>query len=210
MVDFRKMAMFNLLGINTPADVERGTVKFHVNKQSQAPFYFLRTTHLSQQHLFSQWMAQYEKMLRHIIVGFEAKPAIQDELFQEVALNIWKALPSFKGEASAKTFVARIAQNVIASHVAKAVKTIKSEALSEHTPEAVDQTTPYKALDKKQRQQRLSNAIRTLAFEQQQVITLALEGMSYQDMAHILAIDSSLVGVRLMRAKQALAKLLEM
>lgn len=165
---------------------------------------------MEQQAVFGRWMADYEKMLRHIIIGFEAKPAIQDELFQDIALNIWKALPSFKGDASAKTFVARIAHNVLASHVAKAVKSFKAEPLGEQTPEAIEHATPYKALDQQQRQERLSTAIRSLSFEQQQVITLALEGMSYQEMASILGIESSLVGVRLMRAKQALSSLLEM
>ena len=72
-------------------------------------------------------MTEYEKLLRHIITGFEAKPAIQDELFQEIALNIWRALPSFRHDSAVKTFVARIAHNVLATHVAKAVKSVKAD-----------------------------------------------------------------------------------
>jgi RNA polymerase sigma-70 factor (ECF subfamily) len=45
--------------------------------------------------------------------------------------------------------------------------------------------------------------------EQQQVITLALEGMSYQEISEVLAITTNLVGVRLQRAKAALLTLLE-
>ena len=48
---------------------------------------------LNNQQTFTKWISQYEKLLRHIIIGFEAKPAIQEELFQEIALNIWRALP---------------------------------------------------------------------------------------------------------------------
>lgn len=168
---------------------------------------------LKHQARFSQWMTQYESLLRHLIMGFEAKPALQDELFQEIALNIWRALPSFRQDASAKTYVARIAHNVLVSHVAKAVKTIKMDkdidalAESEH---GLTPNTPYQALDQQQRQQRLSHAIRQLTLEQQQVITLALEGMSYQETADVLAITTNLVGVRLQRAKASLAKLLEL
>ena len=50
---------------------------------------------------------------------------------------------------------------------------------------------------------------RRLTLEQQQVITLALEGMSYQEIADVLAITVNLVGVRLQRAKTALMQLLE-
>jgi RNA polymerase sigma-70 factor (ECF subfamily) len=168
---------------------------------------------LDNQAIFTEWMTEYEKLLRHIITGFEAKPAIQDELFQEIALNIWRALPKFRADSAVKTFVARVAHNVLATHVSKAVKTVKAgHDLTELSTEAEkdhNQPTPYQSLDKNQRQQRLLSAIRQLKLEQQQVITLALEGMSYQEISEVLAITTNLVGVRLMRAKEALAQLLE-
>lgn len=164
---------------------------------------------MTQDQQFTEWMAQYERMVRHIIVGFEAKPALQDELFQDIALNIWKAVPSFKGNSSVKTFVARIAQNVLANHVAKATRTIKSVEIDEETDEPDSDSTPYASLEKSQRQKRLNQAIRQLGFEQKQIITLALEGLSYQEMAEILDITTNLVGVRLQRAKSSLMKLLE-
>jgi len=169
----------------------------------------------SQDHqaMFTQWMAQHEKLLRHIITGFEAKPAIQDELFQEIALNIWRALPKFRQDSAVKTFVARIAHNVLATHVAKAVKTVKADqdltAVSGEAERDHSQPTPFQSLNQRQRQQKLAAAIRQLKLEQQQVITLALEGMSYQEIAEVLAITTNLVGVRLQRAKSALAQLLE-
>ncbi|WP_448551900.1 RNA polymerase sigma factor [Thalassotalea montiporae] len=164
---------------------------------------------LSHQQTFMQWMDSHEKMLKHIIMGFEAKPAIQEELFQEIALNIWQALPKFKGQASVKTFVAKIAHNILATHVAKAVRTVKADSELDDQPLTDASSTPYQSLDKAQRQQRLRQAIRQLNFEQQQIVTLALEGMSYQEMADILSISVNLVGVRLQRAKTALMKLLE-
>ncbi|WP_448211354.1 RNA polymerase sigma factor [Colwellia sp. MEBiC06753] len=168
------------------------------------------TLNLNKQQQFSQWMSEHDRMLKHIIHGFEAKPALQEELYQEVALNIWQALPKFKGNSSVKTFVARIAHNILATHVAKAVRTIKADQDIDDCQLVSDgQSTPYHALDQAQRQQRLSSAIRQLSFEQQQVITLALEGMSYQELADILSISQNLVGVRLNRAKASLMKILE-
>lgn len=168
---------------------------------------------LDLQNIFTQWMTEHEKLLRHIITGFEAKPALQDELFQEIALNIWRALPKFRHDSAVKTFVARIAHNILATHVAKAVRTVKADQdLSEVSQEAEQdeiQPTPFQSLDQKQRQQRLVESIRQLTLEQQQVITLALEGMSYQEIADVLSITTNLVGVRLQRAKIALTKLLE-
>jgi RNA polymerase sigma-70 factor (ECF subfamily) len=168
---------------------------------------------LKHQSVFIQWMTDHEKLLRHIITGFEAKPAIQDELFQEIALNIWRALPSFRHDSAVKTFVARIAHNILATHVAKAVKTIKTDQDLDDLPQEVEQdhiqATPYQSLEQHQRQQKLLHAIRQLTLDQQQVITLALEGMSYQEIADVLSITTNLAGVRLQRAKAALATLLE-
>jgi len=168
---------------------------------------------LDNQAVFTQWMTEYEKLLRHIITGFEAKPAIQDELFQEVALNIWRALPKFRQDSAVKTFVARIAHNVLATHVAKSIRTVKADQelteISGEDEKDHSHLTPYQSLSQSQRQRKLLSAIRQLTLEQQQVITLALEGMSYLEIAEVLAITTNLVGVRLQRAKSALAKLLE-
>ncbi|HCM47154.1 MAG TPA: sigma-70 family RNA polymerase sigma factor [Colwellia sp.] len=163
------------------------------------------------QTIFTAWMTEHEKLLRHIITGFEAKSAIQDELFQEIALNIWRALPKFRQDSAVKTFVARIAHNVLATHVAKAIKMVKTsdiDSCAEVENITAIQNTPYQELNQAQRQVRLSQAIRQLKIEQRQVITLALEGMSYQEMADVLVITTNLVGVRLQRAKTLLAQLL--
>lgn len=174
---------------------------------------YTKEQHGDNQALFTLWMTEYEKLLRHIITGFEAKSAIQDELFQEIALNIWRALPKFRQDSAVKTFVARIAHNVLATHVAKSVRTVKADqdltSISSEAEKDHSQPTPYQSLNQSQRQQKLASAIRQLTLEQQQVITLALEGMSYLEIAEVLAITTNLVGVRLQRAKSALAQLLE-
>ncbi len=165
---------------------------------------------MNYQAVFKQWMTEHEGMLRHIIAGFEAKPALQDELMQDIALNIWQAIPKFKGQSAVKTFVARIAHNILATHVAKAVRTVKeSQELAPDADIAAQDATPYEELNQSQRQQRLIQAIRRLKLEQQQVITLALEGMSYKEIAETLSISTNLAGVRLKRAKQRLTELLE-
>lgn len=168
---------------------------------------------LTHKKIFSQWLTEHEKLLRHMITGFEAKTALQEELFQDIAMNIWRALPTYREEASVKTFVARIAHNILATHVAKSVKTVKADQeLDEIDQTSVRDTvqpTPYQSLDKQQRQQCLADAIRKLPLKQQQVVTLALEGMSYLEISAILSISTNLVGVRLQRAKLALTTLLE-
>ncbi|WP_232769225.1 sigma-70 family RNA polymerase sigma factor [Colwellia sp. Bg11-28] len=199
--------------IITKADVSYATAQRADCQENALDCYSVEPQVGDHQVVFTQWMTEHEKLLRHIITGFEAKIAIQDELFQEIALNIWRALPQFRQDAAVKTFVARIAHNVLATHVAKAVKTIKADQdlsnISMEVEKDERQPTPYQSLNQSQRQQKLAEAIRQLKLEQQQVITLALEGMSYQEIADVLSITTNLVGVRLQRAKQVLSQMLE-
>lgn len=68
---------------------------------------------------------------------------------------------------------------------------------------------PEKELAKEQQEARLFEAIHDLPLDYRQVITLTLEGMSYAEIAEILGLGESNVGVRLNRARQMLRRLLE-
>ena len=50
------------------------------------------------------------------------------------------------------------------------------------------------------------DAVRELPMGQRQLVTLALEGLSYAEMAEVLDISGNLVGVRLNRARKALTE----
>jgi len=60
-----------------------------------------------------------------------------------------------------------------------------------------------------QLQTRLLEAISSLPVPHRQVITLALEGLGYAEIAAVLGIGESNVGARLTRARQTLRRLLE-
>jgi RNA polymerase sigma-70 factor (ECF subfamily) len=68
---------------------------------------------------------------------------------------------------------------------------------------------PEKEFTRDQEESRLTSAIQSLALEYRQVITLTLEGLSYAEIADVLGIGESNVGVRINRARQMLRKLLE-
>ena len=58
-------------------------------------------------------------LIRRIARSYESNTARADELVQDIHLALWQALPRFRGEASVRTFVARIAHNRAISHVAR-------------------------------------------------------------------------------------------
>ena len=71
---------------------------------------------------FEQIVREHDSMLRRIASSYEARTHLAQELVQDIYFAIWRALPAYRGDAALRTFVARIATNRAATHVARALK----------------------------------------------------------------------------------------
>jgi len=133
-----------------------------------------------------------------------ARPADQDDLAQEIALAIWHALPSFRGECSERTFVYRVAHNRALTHLAR--RRAGGEALTEVADPAAG---PEARASGREEVDRLFRAIRALRVPLRQVLTLAMEDLTHAEIGVCLGISEGNVAVRLNRARAALRKNLE-
>ncbi len=151
--------------------------------------------------------------LSRLAASYESRPALREELLQDIAFALWRALPSFRGEASERTFVLRIATNRALSHIA--------------TRQAEKGTRPFSAVEKEEdgcvpdlaprpdelaaRMQtalRLQHAVRALPLPLRQVLVLAFEGLSHDEIARVLGLTAGNVAVRLHRGKGLLRQAL--
>jgi RNA polymerase sigma-70 factor (ECF subfamily) len=130
----------------------------------------------------------------------------RDDLFQDIALAIWQALPRFRGESSERTFIFRVAHNRAITRLARRRLPTSPEGEAE-VPDP--SPTPEGRLSQIQSEGRLLAAIHRLPIPYRQVVTLVLEDMSYAEIGDILGIAESNVGARLTRARQILRRLLE-
>ena len=64
-------------------------------------------------------VAEFQPMVACICASYERDVELARELAQEAWLAIWRALPNYRGDATLKTLVARIAQFRAVSHVAR-------------------------------------------------------------------------------------------
>src|SRR5918999_1455950 len=71
---------------------------------------------------FEQIVAEHGPLISRIAMSYEADPAHREDLVQQIFLAVWQALPTYRADASLKTFIARIAQNRAISFVAKQVR----------------------------------------------------------------------------------------
>jgi len=143
----------------------------------------------------------YLPQLWRIARGYEANPALQEELLQEMLLAIWESLPGLRERERLRSYVLRIAQNIGATHVARALRTRGEVSIDDESSFGL---LPPKTDDNQSRGAQLLDAVRRLPLALRQVISLQLEGLSYQEIAEVLEIDANNVGVRAHRAKKLL------
>lgn len=164
-----------------------------------------------QDAVFAEWVDAYGGAISRLAAAFERNPAVRAELVQDILMALWTALPTFRGDANARTFVLRIAHNRAASHVVSESRRPRTAELSAATGEQVpdESADPLLGAQRRQQAQQLTRAVAALAPAQRQIVTLALEGLAYAEIAEVLDVSVNLVGVRLTRAKAALRAQLE-
>jgi RNA polymerase sigma-70 factor (ECF subfamily) len=148
--------------------------------------------------------------LRRVAAAYEADPARREDLFQDICLAIWQALPRFRGESSERTFVFRIAHNRGLTHRGRRKPPLASTAELEEAEIVADpRPGPEAAMWEGQRRERLRAAVLALPLDPRQVISLRLEGLSTKEIADVLGITENNAAVRLTRARRALRQVLE-
>lgn len=154
---------------------------------------------------FAALLEQYEQALWRVAITYEANFAQQEELFQEMLIEIWKSLDNFENRSSLKTYIYRIAHNVAFRHVSKQVKSHDSD------DSELEASTSRLETDFQNQQQinQLTQVIRKLSFNQREIVSLSLEGLTYPEISQIAGVSESNVGVILNRAKKRIKELME-
>lgn len=147
-------------------------------------------------------LAAHAAALARLAASYESRPALREELLQDIAFALWRALPSFRRESSEKTFVMRIATNRALSHLA--ARPPAAETLDTAGEIADTMPRPDELAARMQAASRLQNAVRNLPLPLRQVLVLAFEGFAHEEIAEVLGLSAGNVAVRLHRGKSLL------
>jgi len=145
-----------------------------------------------------------------------------EDCVQDAFLRAFKALGHFRGEAAFSTWLYRVAMNVAndasrrlgskpiaASELADPDSNLPPPELERLGESAHSTDSPETSLLKAQRRQVVTEAIRSLPQNHRTVIVLYdLQGLSYEEIAHVLGTRVGTVKSRLNRARLALKELL--
>ncbi|MFO0554836.1 MAG: sigma-70 family RNA polymerase sigma factor [Polyangiaceae bacterium] len=156
---------------------------------------------------FAALLAAHGAGLRRVARTYAARTDETEDLLQEIALAIWRALPAFRGECSERTFVFRVAHNRGLTFAERTKRTPRQKDDDEATLSALIASaapSPEEELGEARRRQALWAAIRGLPPGARAVLTLALEGLSPAETGEVLGISPNAAAVRLSRAKDQL------
>lgn len=158
---------------------------------------------------FKKIIQENDTRLRNICSYYSYNSGNYDDLYQEVLLNIWKSLPSFKGKAKMSTWIYRIAINSAMSFSIKENKRIQFELNvdSAKVPDLITEDSNDKTI-KEERLEKLRLELNNLKVIDKLLISLMLEEQSTSEMAEIIGITEPNVRTKLHRIKQHLKETL--
>ena len=119
-----------------------------------------------------------------------------NDLFQEVLVNLWKGMSSFKGQSDIRTWIYRIALNTCISTDRKKKITTIPLSMDANLFQDQDEDTKQVKL--------LHNRISKLQPFDKAIVLLWLENISYDEIGEIVGISTKNVASRLFRIKEKL------
>jgi RNA polymerase sigma factor (sigma-70 family) len=153
---------------------------------------------------FARLWRDHESSLGRVVRSYARPGADQADLGQNIALAVWNALPHFRGQASAKTFVLRIAHNQALRHALHRRSDVELDA------EVADlRPGPDQQVSDRQEVEHLFRQVRRMPLLQREVLGLALENLSHAEIGEVLGITPGNVAVRLNRARATLRDLMK-
>lgn len=122
-----------------------------------------------------------------------------NDLFQEIMTQLWIGYQRFQHDSKVSTWMYRVALYTAITYIKKVMK--QRKVMHELMP--YQQTAEIPA-DGDSEEEKLWRAIKQLSDKDRALVTLYLDGMSYQEMSKVIGITESNVGARINRIKKKL------
>lgn len=160
-------------------------------------------TENEQKQIFNQWLDEHKGILFKIVRAYAFTDHDQEDLFQEIAVKVWKSVPDFRGESKPSTWMYRVAL------FAATVWVRQEKKRPDATPmESIERilNANQSAGKEDERLTWLYEQIGQLDPPERSVCLLMLDGYKHREIAELLGISGSNVGVKIHRVKQHLTR----
>lgn len=149
---------------------------------------------------FLEILSNYQGILFKVSLVYFKNKIDREDNFQEIVYQLWKSYPKLQNKKSIGSWIYAVAINTSISNLKKG----KRIEYQENLPELPDSSNIADKMSRNESLQLLINAIHNLDEIDKSIMLLYLEEKSYDEIADILGISKSNVGVRINRAKKTL------
>lgn len=148
---------------------------------------------------------QHKGILYKVSKMYMDNPDDQQDLFQEIVLQLWKAYESFKGESQFSTWMYRVAINT-------SIVFLKKEKRKPDKYEIASENIKEEESDADYKENQLNHfykAVQKLDKIDKAIIFYQLEGFSHREIGVNLGISEGNARVKLNRAKEKLKEIIK-
>lgn len=149
---------------------------------------------------FARLVQEHKDYIYTVCYMFSKDQDEVNDLFQEVLINLWRGIDSFKGEAKVSSWIYRISLNTCISADRKK-KRMKTEPLDMDVNLYDDRDADARQI------QMLHKRVHKLRPFDRAIVLLWLEDLSYEEIGAIMGISSKNVSVKLVRIREELKRM---
>lgn len=153
---------------------------------------------------FENHIRQNELLIWKVCRIYAYTQADRKDLFQEIVIQLWKAYPNFKGNATFTTWLYRVAINTAITGLRREKHFITSYEPATLPVTVSDENTNETA---EEQLQQLYAAIEQLSQVERAIVLLYMEDTLYAEMENILGISQGNLRVKMNRIKEKLREL---
>jgi len=150
---------------------------------------------------FAELLDAQGARVRALALRMGISPTEADDVTQEIWLAVWKALPSFRGDADLATWVYRLAINICLKHRARTGKATGGDDELEDLVCQDQSALAPRVLERRELGEQVRKAIEGLSDAHRAVVVLhEMHGLTYVQCAHALQVPVGTVKSRLFHA----------
>jgi len=155
---------------------------------------------------FQRWIQNHLGLMVKVVRSFVDGAADQDDLLQDILVNLWSSIPSFRGEAKETTWIYRV--SIQTAMVWRRGERRREKHQSSYMQEVM--AVKSHGVDSEggddELIERLYSAIRQLPKVDASIALLHLDGLTYREISEALGISENYVGVKLSRIRSVLTE----
>ena len=166
------------------------------------------------QNAFAELVRLYEKKVFALTLRMCKNPEDAAEAAQEAFLAAWQGLPNFRGDAAFSTWLYRLASNACVDllrregrHRDAAGPSFNDEVTNLEVPDTA--ASPHDLAERAELRTQVEEGLAALSPEHREVLILReIHQLSYDEISHILNLDSGTVKSRISRGRRQLRNFL--